>query len=238
MKHKHLYIPALYMLMLSAPAFAYENTETTGSEYRLEKSDTNVYYPVKNHELPGVDDTFAMLDKYPNNALTPEEYNAGQNLRPFDHVDVDKDGAISRTEFYGYAGTGNDYAAVEPAAGDETGDIIHYNHLSNRGDTFAMLDRNQDGVLTREEYNNARNQPDFSSVDRNDDDVISRAEYNGYNNIGEGNTMERTSTTQMTVHRNGTIGNSRISFRDIDLNKNGYISKHEWYSFLKNHPNM
>jgi len=70
-------------------------------------------------------DPFSLLDKYGNNVLTPEEYNNAANAPPFNVVDTNKDGFISRSEFYasrradGDGQNPEDLSLIQPAAGDD-----------------------------------------------------------------------------------------------------------------------
>jgi hypothetical protein len=79
-------------------------------------------------------DAFSLLDKYGNNVLTPEEYNNAANARPFNEVDTNKDGFISRSEFYASQRMSEDGQNTEdlnqlqPAAGgDMQGNDCVYN---------------------------------------------------------------------------------------------------------------
>ena len=54
------------------------------------------------HKSVVADDTFSILDKYQNNVLTAEEYNNAALKIPFGTVDANRDGVITRAEFYAY----------------------------------------------------------------------------------------------------------------------------------------
>lgn len=85
------------------------------------KADT-VYHRVY-HTSIAADDPFSILDKHQNNVLTAEEYNNGSMTIPFDVVDTNHDGFITRQEFYAaYSAKVPENAAdlnlIMPAAGD------------------------------------------------------------------------------------------------------------------------
>ncbi len=86
------------------------------------KADT-AYHAVYHRAITATD-AFSILDKYQNNALSPAEYNNGQNTAPFAAVDANGDGFISRTEFYSYnhtANNGSEMNTIMPAAGGDDG---------------------------------------------------------------------------------------------------------------------
>ncbi len=62
------------------------------------KADTAYHSVYHKHVVPS--DPFSILDKYQNNALTPEEYNNASTPISFNTVDTNKDGFITRSEFY------------------------------------------------------------------------------------------------------------------------------------------
>lgn len=79
-------------------------------------------------------DPFSLLDKHGNNVLTPEEYNNAANALPFNEVDTNKDGFISRSEFYASQRVNEDgqnpeeLDQLQPAAG---GDMLHNDCVYN-----------------------------------------------------------------------------------------------------------
>lgn len=76
-------------------------------------------------------DQFSILDKYGNNVLTPAEYNNASLSVPFEQADANKDGFITRTEFYAARNadaaassmTNEELLLVQPAAGGVA--VIH-----------------------------------------------------------------------------------------------------------------
>jgi hypothetical protein len=79
-------------------------------------------------------DSFSILDKYGNNVLTPGEYNNAANVIPFDAADINKDGFISRPEFYANrqmteGQAYDDLNLIMPAAGGET--LMHNDCIYN-----------------------------------------------------------------------------------------------------------
>jgi hypothetical protein len=84
------------------------------------KADT-VYHTVY-HTSVAAGDPFSILDKYQNNVLTADEYNNGAMTVPFDTVDANHDGFITREEFYAYyranvSPNAPDLNLIMPAAG-------------------------------------------------------------------------------------------------------------------------
>jgi hypothetical protein len=62
------------------------------------KADT--YYHRVYHTNVAADDPFSILDKYQNNVLTAREYNNGALSVPISAVDTNRDGFVTRQEFY------------------------------------------------------------------------------------------------------------------------------------------
>ena len=89
------------------------------------KADT-AYHRVY-HTSVAADDAFSILDKYQNNILGPEEYNNAAMTADFSTVDTNKDGFISRAEFYAYyrpvnlpqTASAADLSLMMPAAGGD-----------------------------------------------------------------------------------------------------------------------
>lgn len=116
---------------------------------------------------------------------------------------------------------------------------------TDTSDTFAMLDRNQNDVLTMDEYNNRINRVGFGTVDANRDGALSRMEFNSYKperagmKIGLGSFRELDADGNDRVTRSEfRADRSNVSFNAVDKNKNGIISRRELDSYMDRHPDM
>ena len=110
--------------------------------------------PETNQELSAV---FAQADRNNDRVLSRNEWYG--DLQTFERVDVNDDGRISLAEFLG-----------EDVAGT-TGEV-------RRG--FAQLDTNGNGVITRNEWVDSREE--FQALDDDNDGVITRAEFSNSEN--------------------------------------------------------
>lgn len=84
------------------------------------KADT-VYHRVY-HTSIAAGDPFSILDKHQNNVLTAQEYNNGSMSVPLDVIDANRDGFVTRQEFYAYyrapiPPNATDLNLIMPAAG-------------------------------------------------------------------------------------------------------------------------
>jgi Ca2+-binding EF-hand superfamily protein len=101
-------------------------------------------------------------------------------------------------------------------------------------DTFSILDKSQDNVLTFGEYNNSANTARFSSVDANGDGLITRNEFNNYDRTGynynrTGYSYNRTGMSQWMPWRDRSDRSQLSSFSRLDRNGNGLISRREFW---------
>jgi hypothetical protein len=113
--------------------------------------------PETNQDLSGV---FERADRNNDRVLARNEWYG--DLRTFERVDINDDGRISLPEFLG-----------EDVAGT-TG-------IGRRG--FAQLDTNGNGVITRNEWLDSRQQ--FEALDDDNDGAITRAEFQNNENQSE-----------------------------------------------------
>jgi len=135
------------------------------------------------------DQTFRNRDTNGDGVLTQGEY--GGHPGNFRSLDVNGDGVLSYEEFVRRGGRV-----------DVDDDRVGF------ADPFAVMDRNNDGVLSLGEWNSDR--LSFRRLDRNDDGVLSRAEYDNNNTNDPGVT---TSAWQR--------------FRALDRNGDGRLSRSE-----------
>jgi hypothetical protein len=90
------------------------------------KADT-VYHRVYRQSMTATD-PFSILDTYQNNGLRPEEYRKGNNTYDFDSLDTNKNGFLSRSEFYRTTDTAQNPAnlsSITPAAGGTARGGVH-----------------------------------------------------------------------------------------------------------------
>jgi Ca2+-binding EF-hand superfamily protein len=146
---------------------------------------------------------------------------------PFDRLDVNRDGVITREEWRGSdeAFTRRDVNRDGVLSGNEIWRSGAANWRSRAGrdnaltQTFRRADVNRDGILSREEW--ASGPQSFNRVDVNQDGVITEPEF-----LGEG--WEQTAPGgETTARREAALGES---FRRADSNHDGIISKNEWAS--------
>jgi len=132
------------------------------------------------------DQTFQNRDSNGDGVLTQGEY--GGHPGNFRSLDVNGDGVLSYDEFV-------------RRGGRVDGEQVSF------ADPFAVMDRNNDGVVTMGEWNGDR--LSFRQMDRDRDGVVSRAEYN--------NEPVLTSTVGSILER----------FRVLDRNRDGLLSRRE-----------
>jgi hypothetical protein len=178
-------------------------------------------------------DEFAYLDLNADGSLSRAEWY-GKDV-PFDRVDSNNDGRVSRDEF-----------RVQPTA-------------DNRQERFYGLDSNSDGVLARREW---RDEPlVFGTVDTNDDGVVSLREYLAMtdqpsdDSAGRFDELDRNqdghlewsewrrsginvafdvvdanNDGRITLREfvNSTADNPTQQFRALDGNRDGFLSRWEW----------
>lgn len=163
--------------------------------------------------------TFDRLDRNDDRVLSRREFEnqaagysgTGDVLAEFRSRDRNNDGVLSRWE----SGLG---PREFERADDDNDDVLtlkEYRQVTARsevGDQFDALDRNNDGEISRWEWNGDRD--DFDRMDRNDDGVLSRSEYNRRSSGGFlGSILGRVEDTR---------------FNELDVNNDGVLSPSEW----------
>jgi len=156
------------------------------------------------------DQTFRDRDNNGDGVLTQGEY--GGHPGNFRSLDVNGDGVLSYEEFVRRGGR---------VDSDQVG----------FADPFAIMDRNNDGLVTLAEWNGDR--LSFRRMDRNGDGMVSRAEYNNEPVVTStnGTAMERFRV--LDRNRDGLLsrreaGMSSVEFSRADYDRNGTLSIKEY----------
>jgi len=197
--------------------------------------------------------TFRERDRNGDGVLTQEEY--GGHPGNFRAMDVNGDRVLSRDEFVnryrdGDQGRNGDDAVVTtapPLVATDTFAVIDVNgdraiaRSEWRADlapaTFARLDRNHDGLVTRDEFVSplpvGSAEARFGDLDRNNDGFISRGEW-----VGESlsfNTVDWSRDGRITIDEyldprsvNPTSSTWERRFAERDRNRDGVLSRTEW----------
>lgn len=142
-------------------------------------------------------------------------------------LSADRDGFITRddwTRFLMNRDNGQDPFFQEPE--ESPADL--QNWVDQRAALFQNLDRNHDGVLSREEWPaNARS---FRHLDRNGDGVVNLEEFMSYNGRFWNELFENWDTNGDGVLTKDEWLDTRESFDRVDRNHNGVIDRNEFYS--------
>jgi Ca2+-binding EF-hand superfamily protein len=165
---------------------------------------------------------FTQIDKNGDGVLTKEEVR-GRLLTNFDILDMDGNGSLSAAEF-----------------------TMHKGKHGNRP-TFAQMDKNSDGVLSKDEVGR-RLLAKFDKVDSDNNGTLSEAELqmahkNRQGKAGKGH--QRPTFTEMDKNNDGVLsatefqagqkhrqhkagkGRHRPTFAEMDINSDGALSKQE-----------
>jgi len=161
------------------------------------------------------DQSFRERDRNGDGVLTQSEY--GGHPGNFRSLDVNGDGVLSYDEFVSRGGR---------VDGDRVGGFA---------DPFAIMDRNNDQVISLGEWNSDR--LSFRRMDRNGDGVVTRAEYNNNTDptLTTGSVWERFEG----LDRNGDrllsrreAGVSTAQFNRADLDRNGMLTMREFRNMV------
>jgi Ca2+-binding EF-hand superfamily protein len=166
---------------------------------RARDSDTFDYYEREYVFDDWTDRGFRALDYNRDNRITQDEWHFDRE--GFRRADHNRDGILSRAEFF-----------AQDAVDDD------------RGDTFANLDINHDGRVSRDEWHGSASQ--FAMFDVNHDGVVSRAEM-----LGTAAPPDLFTSVDMNRDRLITANEwqwSRASFDRLDINHDGRLTAEEF----------
>ncbi len=162
-------------------------------------------------------DEFAYLDLNSDGNLSRAEWYG--SAVPFDRVDSNNDGRITRDEF-----------RVQPTA-------------DNRQERFYGLDSNSDGVLSRREWRDEAQV--FASVDTNDDGVVSLREYIGMSTDPMQTDDRAVRFDELDRNRDGYLvweewrrSGINVAFDVVDRNSDRRISLREFESSNADNPSQ
>ena len=183
--------------------------------------------------------SFSALDRNNDNRISYWEWRGERQT--FDRLDRNNDRELSRAEFDNrpvvYGGP-----AVEDFRGlDRNGDgVLSRSESRMSSYEFDRADVNNDGVLTLKEYSNTNTTSDndqFDVLDRNNDGTVSRWEWNG--NRDDFDRMDRNGDGVLSRSEfdrrssGGFLGSilgrvEDVRFNDLDLNNDGVLTTSEW----------
>ena len=159
------------------------------------------------------DQTFRDRDRNGDGVLTQSEY--GGHPGNFRSLDVNGDGVLSYGEFVNRGGRVDE-------------DRVGF------ADPFAVMDRNNDNLLSLGEWNSDR--LSFRRMDRNNDGVISRAEFDrGSEPVLTGSVYERFRALDRNGDRQLSRREADLSngqFNRADVNRNGMLTMSEYRDLM------
>jgi Ca2+-binding EF-hand superfamily protein len=140
--------------------------------------------------------TFRERDRNHDGVLTQEEY--GGHPGNFRAMDANGDRVLSLNEFVNRYRDDNANDAVQIPAPPPPAPVAP--------DAFAVMDRNRNGRIDRDEWRADLAAASFARMDRNHDGVVMRDEFM--------NPMP--------------VGSLEARFGEMDVNNNGYVNRSEW----------
>lgn len=171
-------------------------------------------------------DSFVRADTNRDNALTRSEFLAMSTVSGnagFEALDRNNNDRIERWEWRGQA------ESFETADRNNDG-VVTRNEMvaESRDERFEALDVNNDGRIVRGEWRGRSDR--FEVLDRNNDGVISRNEMLPAGEVGESNLF-----VSADLNRDNRLSQrewqwSQRVFTDQDTNRDGYVSRAEFWN--------
>jgi Ca2+-binding EF-hand superfamily protein len=149
---------------------------------------------------------YRLWDQNNDGVITPAEWRG--TVQDFRSRDWNRDGVLSGSELREQDGA--------------------WVNQDEPGESFASLDRNEDGRVTRREWRG--NQATFLRADRNGDNVISRLEFRNYNNVAQA--ADLSDFDLLDANGSGRIerdewSGTRAAFGRMDRNGDGVLNRRE-----------
>jgi hypothetical protein len=163
----------------------------------------------RNASLKQTDTRFKALDKDEDKFISRAEYDSSGD-RAFVHLDRNKDSLITNDD-------------ADPAAKEtpRRRSIIGMPTSHSLAGMLEIYDDDGDDVLTREQYD-AHRAKVFAATDTNEDSKLDHDEYLKEFNARLGQ--------QIDDRRQAQLKQGRVRFKAIDTNKNGDISRDEYFA--------
>jgi Ca2+-binding EF-hand superfamily protein len=178
-------------------------------------------------------DEYAYTDLNEDGWLSRAEWY-GRDV-PFDRVDRDRDGRISRDEFSGVRISDNRQDLFYGRDSDSDG-VISRREWRGESIAFGTADTNEDGVVSLREYMAMPAQSAeiddravrFDELDRDQDGLLRRNEWRGMGVTFE--TVDRNRDGQVTPRefRSSSADDPALQFRAMDGNRDGVLTRWEW----------
>lgn len=163
---------------------------------------------------------FRSLDKDRDGTVSRSEYDAS-GTRSFEHLDQDKDGRLTKQDAPANASAAGSSGDSGRAARPRARSVINMPSTHSRAGFIEIHDEDDDGVVTREQYQALRAGA-FTRTDSNADGKLSESEY-----VQEFNgRLDR----QIERSRQRQLKQANVRFESIDTNKDGGIGLEEYFA--------